>query len=289
MRKFLIGLIFFSIILLSGCVSSETEEFTAQPRDYVEKKTKADTEGKYLTTEYVKNQNEQDNLSNSEGIQKNYPDIDFSKKEIQGVDEELTSRLTLKSRYFKDNNSEYEYYEGSFMEKSRFCIRINKAEIIDGYDNVDDYFKNSYPLNDPDFAKVYGDKVIKNSKYLKIDMSIKDVSEDTVSVCMGNKNIESVSGEVGIYNISNLVGEFLTFDYSGPERGTGKEGWFITLGSGQELTFNVLYMLNEDVDTDSLYYNVNNMFRSGWTDDKNVWHADDEGAPNIIRLSVNEE
>ena len=50
---------------------------------------------------------------------------------------------------------------------------------------------------------------------------------------------------------------------------------------------NVVFLLTEDVDKNSLYYNVNNLCRNGNLYDDGTWHAESEGGPNLIKVVVN--
>lgn len=280
-------IIAINIIFLSGCQNIDTEELTTQPRDYEE--TVEIIEDNKISTEINSSDDVESNQPElNEGVFRSaYPDVDFEQKIIPMNDENVVSYLTLKERYIDDN--EISYNEGGRYEEYPFHIKINSAYIIAGKDKLDDYFKNCERLNDSDYIDFFGESVINNSNYININITIRNESKDSREVNMNNKRIEIVHDEIGIYRISDVAGEYIDTDYVGSNRGTAKAGDEIIFASGEEITMNVVFMLKDGANFNSLYYNVNGLYRSGEIYDDGTWHADSEGAPNIIKINVDKE
>lgn len=264
-------------VLLSGCRKVNSNELSTQPREYVEP-----------TTEFREEKSE---VTESEDFYKSYvtkyPDVDFNQIIIPIKDEEYTSYLTLKSRYCE--NSEITYNEGGRYEEYPFHIIINNAHIITGKENLNDSFRCSDRLNDPDFINSYGEDTINNGKFIELNVSIKNLSKDSRKVYLNNKQVETVYGEIGIYNISEIIGEYITTDYLGDNRGKGKSKESIEFGGNEEINMNVLYFLEKDYKDNTLYFNVHDIYASGEYYDDGTWHADSEGAPNIIKIELEKD
>lgn len=279
--KYYTFFLFVVLIILTGCQSIKTEELTTQPREYEEEITEQKNESLDVDMFNEKAEDKLDSFINK------YNDIDFNKDIICNADEDMVSYLTLKNRYI--DSDEINYNEGGIGEKCPFYIKINYAHIVKGKENLSEYFKNCESLNDPDYNKFKGEENINNGSYLIINLTMRNNSKDSREIDMMNRNVEAVYGDIGIYRVSEELGDYITTDYEGENRGQNKANEIIDFNPEEELTMNLLYLITEKSDSydkNNLYFNVNDIYRSGEMYDDGSWHADSEGAPNILKLEV---
>ena len=282
--KFYTFFLFVALIILTGCHTVKTEELTTQPREYVEETTEHKEESVEENILADKAEDRFDSFINK------YNDINFNEDIIHNADEDMVSYLTLKSRYI--DSSEIKYNEGGIDEKCPFYIRINHANMVKGKENLSEYFKNCKELNDIDYKNYIGEDKINNGSYLIVNLTIRNDSKENREIDMMDRNIEAVYGDVGIYRISEEIGDYVTTDYEGDNRGEDKANEILDFKSGEELTMNLLFLITEKPDSydiTKLYFNVNNIYRSGELYDDGSWHADSEGAPNILKLEVRDD
>jgi hypothetical protein len=280
-----LALLSISVLFLSGCQKLNSEDITTQPRDYIDD-TIEQTEDMDNTITAASNIDENMSYLSAEAIQKKYPNIDFNQK-VLSLNDEIVYHLSLNTRFVED--CAICYKEGGYYDYCPFYMKINSAEEIAGMQNLNEYFQKCEALNDTDYINYFGEDTIKNGEYLMMNITIQNKSKDNQIINMANKDLEVVYDEIGIYRIVEPVGMFIDMDYEGNGRGTGKSKNEISFASGEEITMNMVYLLAEEIDKDSLYYNVNNLWRDGSLYDDGTWHADSEGGPNLIKVVVNDK
>lgn len=271
------------VLFLSGCRKLNSEDLTTQQRDYIDE-TIEQTESMDSSVADASNTDENMSCFNAETIQKEYPDIDFNQK-VLPLDDEIVYHLSLKTRFVEE--SAISYKEGGYYDYCPFYLKINSADELAGMQNLNQYFQNCEALNDPDYINFFGEETINNGTYLMMNITIQNKSKSDRTINISNKDLEVVYDDIGIYRIVEPVGMFIDTDYEGNGRGTEKSKNEITFAGGEEITMNVVFLLTEEVDKNSLYYNVNNLCRNGNLYDDGTWHAESEGGPNLIKVVVN--
>lgn len=169
----------------------------------------------------------------------------------------------LDSHFYDMTECEFMY---GLIDSGKMKMKINTAEIIEDFQNLPEFFKNSEYTKEHMMEYIVGGED-KNGNdvdvkvpfsYVLVNLSLTNLSDrDIKDVCIANfnlyKRIPDKRGlKRGLSDMATLqITDMMDYDYE--HKGLGKSYYFFKLKKGETIATNVLYQVRKDDLGDNIY------------------------------------